>query len=304
MTKEQRPSRLFWYANHALLDQLMLEMLSEELGILYKTGSTKELPRRLPFKCSIKIRNDFSTDKSHQFWRSHLSGANYKTLFGKDNQVIDSLADSQLSEETALTIPKSFKVSEYAVAITALSLALATIADSEDIAFLLVRFGRGGEMAASKDVVGPLLTRAPLRISIKRDKSIANLLHDVDHDFQESGKNEIVRVDDFLSASPEAAAHLQHAIPLNFRPPSEGLIVDRDVLFPVNSDYRRGMAEQNNIISVFGEILREKLKMDVYWEEASIPRKKCEKLLARWKAMVQRLSSIEPSLTVGKILDA
>ncbi|KAF4633710.1 hypothetical protein G7Y89_g4407 [Cudoniella acicularis] len=302
INEEQRPSQLIWYANHAVLDQLMLEFLSEELEILCTIGSAG-LPSRPPFKRLVQHRYDSDKGKSHKFWHSHLSGANYKALF-KDDQVTDLLADSKLSGETELTVPAWFKVSEYAVAMTTLALTLADVTGNEDIAFMLVRSGRVGEMAGSEDVVGPVLTRAPLRISVKWNRSIADLLRDVDRDFQESGKHEIVRLDDFLSASPEAAAHLQHALWLNFRPPTEGLTLGRDALFPVNSDFREGMAERNQIIAVFGEIFRGKLKMDVMWEMKSIPRNTVERLLGGWKAMIQLLSRTEPSLTVGKILDA
>lgn len=302
INKELRPSYIIWHVNHGLLDQLMLELLSEELGILYRTGSTG-LPSRPPFKRLVQHRNNSNREKSQEFWHSHLSGAHYKALF-KEDQVTDSLADSKLSEQTELTVPTWFKMSEYAVAITALGLTLANITGNEDIAFMLVRSGRVGGMAGSEAVMGPLLTRAPLRISVKRNLSILDLLRNVDRGFQECGKHEIVRLDDFLSSSPEAAAHLQYALSVNFRPPTEGMGLGHDALFPVNSDFRDGMAESNEILSIFGEIFRGKLKMDVIWEKDSIPRNTSEKLLGGWKVLTQLLGTCESSLTVGKLLDA
>jgi aryl carrier-like protein len=301
LDKEQKPSHLIWHANHGLLDQLMLEHLSEELGIMWKTGVVT-LPDRPSFKRLIKHRNESNKEKSQEFWYSHLRGADFKPLF-KDDQVTDSLADSKLSHETELTVPAWIKISEYAVAITGLALSLTKIAGNGEIPFMLVRSGRVGEMPGSEDVVGPLLTRTPLRISINRNGSIADLLRNIDHDFQESGKHEIAHLDDFLSASSEAAAHLQHALWLNFTPPTEGLTLGRDALFPVNSDFRDGMAESNQIISVFGEIFRGKLKMEVIWEKEAIPRSIIEKLLGGWKAFTQLLSTCESSLSVGKLLD-
>jgi hypothetical protein len=56
------------------------------------------------------------------------------------------------------------------------------------------------ELLGSEDVVGPLITRTPLRISVKRNKCISELHHSVDGDFLESGKHKIIDVNDFLSS--------------------------------------------------------------------------------------------------------
>jgi hypothetical protein len=280
----------------------MFEHLSEELGMMWKTGIAS-LPNRPSFKRLVEHRKESNKKKSQEFWHSHLRGAEFKPSFG-DDQVTDSLADSKLSDETEMTVPAWLKMSEYTLALTALALALTTITGNEDIPFMLVRSGRTGEMPGSEDVVGPLLTRTPLRISVKRDRPVADLLHDIDRNFQESGNHQIVRLDDFLSASPEAAAHLQHALWVNFRPPTEGLTLGGDALFPVNSDFRDGMAESNQVISIFGEVFRGKLKMDVIWENESIPRNIIEKLLGGWKALTQLLSACESSLSVSDLLDA
>ncbi|CAG8958014.1 hypothetical protein HYFRA_00000357 [Hymenoscyphus fraxineus] len=301
INRDQKPSHLIWYASHALLDQLMLELLSEELNVLYKSGSSG-LRSRPPFKRIIQHRNASDKSESHKFWQSHFKSANFKALF-KENQTIDSLADRRLSNETELTIPEWLKVSEYTVSMTALALALAKITGNEDIAFMLARTGRVGGMVGSENVAGPLITRAPLRISVKRDQSITDLLRSADSDFLESGKHEIVDVKDFLSSSPEAAAHLKHALWVNFRPPTGGLTLGRDNLFTLNSDFRDGMAERDQIISIFGQIYQGKLKMDVIWENKSIPHGASEKLLEGWQTMVQVLGRSEPSLTVGKVLD-
>jgi hypothetical protein len=165
---------------------------------------------------------------------------------------------------------------------------------------MLIRTGRVGGMVGSEDVnchvVGPLITRAPLRISVKRDQCISDLLQSVDGDFLASGKHEIVAVNDFLSSAPEAVAHLKNALPVNFRPPTEGLTLGRDGLFTLNSDFRDSMAEQDQIICIFGQIKHGKLKVDVIWEENSFSRGTCEKSLQEWQAMIQFLGRSEPSL--------
>ena len=302
ISQDRTPSRLIWCANHGMLDQLMNELLSQDLAILCGNKSCS-LPKRPAFKRVIQHRIDSDRKSSQAFWRSHTSGAEYKALF-KADQIIVGLANSKLSQEADLNVPAWLKVSEYTMAMTALALALTRLTGIEDLPFFLIRSGRVSGMPGSEDVLGPLLTRAPLRVSVKRDRRIADMLRDVSRDFEESGKHEIVRQDDFQSVSSEAAAHLKHGLNVNFTPPSSGLTLGPDALFPVNSDFRGGIAERNRIIGIFGKIFRGKLKMDVIYEEESIPQSTSQKLLDDWQAMLQLLNGLDPEMTIGHILPA
>ena len=302
VSKDQTPARLIWYANHGLLDQLMNELLSQDLAILCGDSSCS-LPKRPAFKCVIQHRINSDRKASQLFWRSHLSGAKYKPLF-RDDQITNTLANSKLSQEADLDLPAWLKVSEYTMAVTALALALTRVTNVEDLAFFLIRSGRVSGLPGSENVVGPLLTRAPLRISVKQDRRIADMLRDVNRDFEESGKHEIVRRDDFESVSPEAAEHLKHGINVNFTPPGSGLTLGPDALFPVNSDFRNGIAERNRIIGIFAKIAQGKLRMEVIYDEEAIPRSVSQKLLDEWQVMLRLLNGVDPEMTVGRILSA
>lgn len=302
ISKDQTPSRLIWYANHGMLDQLMNELLSQDLAILCSNKSCS-LPKRPAFKRVIQHRLHSNRKSSQAFWRSHTSGAEYKALFRED-QITIGLADSKLSQDAELKVPAWLKVSEYTVAITTLALALTRVTGVDDLAFFLIRSGRVSGMPGSEDVLGPLLTRAPLRVSVKRDRRIADMLRDVDRDFEACSKHEIVCQADFASVSSEAAAHLQHGINVNFTPPASGLTLGPDALFSVDSDYRDGIDERNRIFGIFARIFRGKLTMDVVYEEQSIPRRTSRKLLDDWQAMLQLLDRVDSEMTIDRMLSA
>ena len=299
-SKDQTPSRLIWYASHAVFDVLMNELLSQELASLCGDES-HSLPRRPTFKSVIQHRLNSDRKSSQTFWRSHLSGADFKALF-KENQITDTLANGTSSREAELNVPVWLEVLEYSMVLTALALALTRVTGVEHLAMFLVRMGRVAGMPGSEDVVGPLLTRAPLRVSVKRDRRMRDMLRDVDRDFKEASKHEIVDQADFHDAAPEAAAYLKHGVNVNFTPPTSGLTLGRDAMFPVNSDFRDGLAERNRIFSVFGNIFRGKLKMDVIYEEEAVLRSTVQRFLDDWQAMVRLLSKVDPETTVARIL--
>ena len=69
----------------------------------------------------------------------------------------------------------------------------------------MIRSGRDSKLSDSEDMIGPMLTRAPLRVCVEQDAPVVDLLRRVNCDFEESRNHEIVREDDFRSVSKEAS---------------------------------------------------------------------------------------------------
>ena len=96
-------------------------------------------------------------------------------------------------------------------------------------------------LSGGEDVMGPLLTRAPLRVCVKQNAPIVDLLCRVSCVIEVSRNHVIVREDDFRSISEEAAPHLAYGISINFIPPSSSLTLGSDALFLVPEDVRGGL---------------------------------------------------------------
>ena len=298
--KDQMPSRLIWHAHHGLHDFLMNELLSQDLALLCGDQS-HSLAKRPAFKRVIQHRLGYDETASITFWHSHLNGARYKALF-ESNRVIDVLANGRLSQEAEIKFPAWLQVSEYALAMAALALALVRVTGVEDLAFILIRSGRISGMPGSENVMGPLLARAPMRICVQRKRRIVDMLHDVHRGFDEARNHEIVRLNDFEKVSPEAAAHLKHAVYLNFTPPSLSWTLGPDSMLPVDSDFLDGSGDWNQIISFFGMLFRGKMKMDVIYDEEAISHSLSQRLLDEWKAMLHLLSKVDSEVMVEHIL--
>lgn len=286
----QSPLRLMWYVNHAIVDQIVNEHIAQELSILYE-GQAVTLPKRRPFKNVVDHRLRSNRLDSQSFWRSHLSGAKYTTLFeaAKDTK---SVACSKMSCEANIRIPAWVKISEYSIPVTAWAIAFTRFAGVEDVPFFIIRAGRASTLPGSEDVIGPLLTRAPLRVSVKRDVPIVDLLRRVNCDIEESRNHELVQEDDFRNVSGEAAAHLAHRIDINFVPPSSGLTLSPDALFPVPEDVRDGLGHKTLPFFLSGELHHESIKMDVTWDEESILRQSIQGLLDDFQAILHCLGQV------------
>ena len=298
-TNHQSPVRLMWYVNHAIVDQIMNEHMAQELSILYE-GQAVPRPKRRPFKSVVDHRLRSNRLDSQSFWRSHLSGAKYMALFeaAKDTK---GVACSKMSCEAGIKIPAWLKVSEYSIPVTAWAIAFTRFAGVEDVPFFMIRAGRASTLPGSEDVMGPLLTRAPLRVSVKRDAPMVDLLRRVNCDIEQSRNHELVREDDFGKLSGEAAAHLAHRIDINFIPPSSGLTLSSDALFPVPEDVRDGLGYQTLPFVLSGELHHESIKMDVTWDEESIPRQSIQGLLKDFEAILLCLEQVNLDMTVENV---
>ncbi len=139
----------------------------------------------------------------------------------------------------------------------------------------MIRAGRASTLPGSEDMIGPLLTRAPLRVPVKRDAHVIDLLRNVHCGIEEPRNHGIVREDEFRNVSSEAAAHALHGININFEPPSSGLTLDSDALFSVPDDVRDGLGHYTLSFILSGELRQGRgggVKMDVTYEEL-IPRR-------------------------------
>ena len=115
----------------------------------------------------------------------------------------------------------------------------------------------------------PLIARAPLRLCIKQDSSGAYFFHTVDCDFQDTSKHEIVREEDFTSASTEAAANLGRAVYPNLLPPAANLTQDSDNPCQMN-DVLTGVGYQTLPFCINGEVRDGSIVMSVMWDEQLI----------------------------------
>ena len=182
--------------------------------------------------------------------------------------------------------------------VTAWAIAFTSFAGIQDIPFYMIRAGRDSMLSGSEDVIEPLLTRAPLRVCVEQDALIVDLLRRVNCEIEESRKHEIVRGNDFQCVSEEAAAHLAYGISINFIPPSSGLTLSTDALFPVPEDVKDELDHNTQPFTLSGELHQGSIKIDVTWDEDSVLRQSIQGLLNNFQAILRNIEHVSLDMTV------
>lgn len=293
-TTDQDAKHLVWYINHAISDQIMEEHMRWELFQLYEEQD-QHPPNGPSFRNIVhqRLRRDISSSSS--FWQSHLAGAKYKNSF-EATEYSQTMAGSRLDCCAQIINAGRLKVFEYSYVTAILAIAISNFTGSKDVPFILIRTGRTS-IVGSEDTVGPLIARAPLRVCIKQDSSAADLFSTVDRNFEETSKHEIVREEDFTSASTEAVAHLRHAVYLNFLPPAAGLIPDSDDPFPTN-DVWEGMGYQTLPFFINGEVRDGKIDISVRWDEQLIERERIQQFISILETTFRKAGQVGQDVTV------
>jgi hypothetical protein len=172
--------------SHALYDGLSLEYIIRTLHTLY---SSTRLPA--PPKFAQYIQHMItSRQEGYDFWRCVLQQSSMT--------VIDSPSNSrQLGDQDSSTwfVSKVVKlplqantdgITQATVFTTACALMLAKETRSTDVVFGRVVSGRQCLPPSSQDIVGPCTNLVPVRVSMRDDSDLGELLHDVQDQYLKS----------------------------------------------------------------------------------------------------------------------
>ena len=293
-TTNQDAKLLVWYVNHAITDDFMLEHMRWELFQLYEEQD-QHPPNCPSFRGIVHQRLRREASSSRSFWHSHLAGARYRPLF-EATESAQTMACSHLDCCTQIISAGRMKVFEYSYVTAVIAIALSHFTSEKDVPFFLIRTGRTS-ITGSENTMGPLIARAPLRVCIKQNSSAADFFNTVDRDFEETSKHEIVREEDFTSASTEAVGHLRHAVYLNFLPPVAGLTHGFDNPFPMN-DVLEGMGYQTLPFCINGEVRDGSIDISVRWDEQVIERQRIQNFLSILETTFRKAGQMSHDKTV------
>ncbi|MCJ1314175.1 hypothetical protein MMC25_007855 [Agyrium rufum] len=296
---EADPPRLVWFVNHAISDQAMDELLTQELSDLYQD---RHLSARKHQSFLGVIHHRMTSDRaaSHAYWQSQLGGAKYKPLF-EHPMITETMASNRVSCEVKVLAPNWLKVSKYALMMAAWAVSLARFSRVEDIPFFIVRAGRSSDIAGGEDVIGPMLTRAPVRVSIKDDMSIVDFLHSIDSRIENSRDHEIVSEDAFRDICPEAADHLTHGVYINFVPPAFGTLT-AESLFKAPHDLKNKMGYADWLFDLDVEVGTEITKLWVLYQEDLLSNETVQCLLKDVQNTLKSLRQFGREETVKSLL--
>ncbi|MFJ9381828.1 amino acid adenylation domain-containing protein, partial [Streptomyces sp. NPDC101455] len=178
--------QLVWSFHHLLLDGWSVPIVLNEVLEAYQAlreGNRPRLAARAPFRNFVAWAVGQDADEAREYWRERLAGISEPTTLG-----LEHATGNQGRDERQVPLPASVSrsgLAEFArrhrltlntVVQGAWALVLGLYAGRDDILFGVTSSGRGGQIDGMDEMVGLLINTTPVRVSIDRDRPVADWL--------------------------------------------------------------------------------------------------------------------------------
>ncbi|KAL7787093.1 hypothetical protein V8C37DRAFT_390989 [Trichoderma ceciliae] len=162
--------------HHALYDGWSMPLVVDRVNKAY---SDQTLSRPAEFKHFIKYLSGMEMDKSANYWRQQLYGANASQFPPLPSQGYQPRSDSLLEQYVPLQDGKVSNATTATVIRAAWALVASQYINSTDVIFGETLTGRNAPVIGSEEIEGPMITTVPVRVQIDRDTHVSEYLQKI-----------------------------------------------------------------------------------------------------------------------------
>lgn len=195
-------SRCFIFRiSHAQYDAIGLWELLQDLRAIYDSAALTTPPRFSPY---VYMTQEISQrPATYDYWRSLLQGATMTRLFPQPSNERTIEPAVELRRVIALApLPQDITLSSIVTAAWALTLAQLT-SHSSNVMFGRLVSGRNVELDGVAKIVGPCINVAPIRLQIRQDATVLQLLRSVQRQGLESTPFEVINFQQLVERCTE-----------------------------------------------------------------------------------------------------
>ncbi|KAF5010208.1 hypothetical protein FDECE_3620 [Fusarium decemcellulare] len=284
-----------WVANHTLYDGVALDTLLRRVHSVYVNGP--ELPQMPPFRAYVEyLRSVQASKATKDFWRSYLAGTKVPSF--PSVQSGKTVVDESLEIHARIVKPDHSATT----LATALQSAWAIVLDrwsgeTKDVVFGCIMSGRSAPLAGADEMLGPLITAVPIRVSLNSGERVSDLLSRMQEDAARMIPHETLGLQNIRTLSPDAARAVSFKTLLAVQPPS-----DNDAPWEVSShalDLASSYQQPLNLVcSPLGDGV---VKISATYASSSLSREQVEKLVHQFASLSQSLVEDEGSSIIDNL---
>ena len=172
---------LVFTSHHILLDGWSTPILIQELLTLYAQGEHAELPRVTPYRDYLRWLANRDKPAALAAWREALDGLEEPSRVGAANTAASTpeLLRYHLPQDLSARLLEQARqcgVTLNTVIQAAWGILLARLLRRDDVVFGITFADRPAELAGSEQMVGLLINTLPLRLRLRADESLHDLL--------------------------------------------------------------------------------------------------------------------------------
>lgn len=192
-----------WTAHHAVYDGWSVPLILGEVERIYQL---QRAPGPAPTPYSAFIGHVLRTDMAaaEEFWRNQLHEVPLSTYPQERPESFEPFADVILTHEINLERPIGARHTVSTLIRAAWGIIVAEYAGSDNIVFGAMLSGRNIPVEGITEMTGPTITTIPIRVSLDRQQSIAELLTNIQTQAADANMFEHMGLNNIKLLSPEA----------------------------------------------------------------------------------------------------
>ncbi|PHH65592.1 hypothetical protein CDD81_2027 [Ophiocordyceps australis] len=162
--------------HHAIFDGWSLKIILRTLLTAYCQNESQKSPRLPRYANFIRYSLTLNTNEAEEFWKQQLRGA-ARPIFPKQLLAQNAASSQAITREMPLRAIGRLNITTATVLRTAWAIVLARYNDAtNNITFGAAVAGRQAPVAGIEDIVGPIISTVPVRISLDPEQSVHHLL--------------------------------------------------------------------------------------------------------------------------------
>ncbi|KAL7921576.1 hypothetical protein ACQKWADRAFT_327610 [Trichoderma austrokoningii] len=187
--------------HHALYDGWSMPLVVDRVNKAYENQAVS---RPAEFKHFIKYLANMEMDKSANFWRQQLHGANPSQFPPLPWQGYQPQSDSLLEQYVPLGEGNASNATTATIIRAAWALVASQYIGSTDVIFGETLTGRNAPVVGSEEIEGPMITTVPVRVQVDGDMSVSDYLQSIQEQMVDQIPHEHFGLQHIRKLSPDA----------------------------------------------------------------------------------------------------
>ncbi|UKZ95296.1 NRPS [Trichoderma asperellum] len=187
--------------HHALYDGWSMPLVVDRVNKAYENQTVS---RPAGFKHFIKYLANLEMDKSANFWREQLHGANPSQFPPLPWQGYQPQSDSLLEQYVPLQEKNASNATTATIIRAAWALVASQYIGNTDVVFGETLTGRNAPVVGSEEIEGPMITTVPVRVQVDRDIPVSDYLQTIQEQMVDQIPHEHFGLQHIRKLSPDA----------------------------------------------------------------------------------------------------
>ncbi|KAL8784906.1 MAG: hypothetical protein Q9195_008843 [Heterodermia aff. obscurata] len=290
-----------WTIHHALHDGWSFRLILDQVDLAYQN---QVLKRTRPYQHFIKYVNTHATSaRADEFWKRSLDGAAPTAFIALPSAQYEVRAKAHSHRHTRSAVSNhQLGATPTSIIRVAWALLLAHYVGNDDVIFGVIVLGRQVPLKDIETVVAPTIANVPIRVCLRHQDTVSELLDSVRHQaaemipFEQIGLHRIRR----LSKEIERATNFETVVVIQPEDKHLGSALPHSLFQHRIADKAFGDFN-NNALMLRCVLQKDGVELHLQYDDALIKTEQANRILSQLEHVISQLCNSSPTTVISDI---